>query len=38
LKMIEKEWKNFSSVTKQSDAKIMFRMFMSALLNYSYDT
>ncbi len=38
LKMIEKEWKRFSSVTKQSDAKIMFRMFMSALLNYSYDT
>jgi len=38
LKMIEKEWKNFSSVTKPSDAKIMFRMFIFSLLNYSYDT
>ncbi len=35
--MIDREWQNFSAVAQHNDAKIMLRMFIAALLNYSYD-
>lgn len=35
--MIDATWKDFSRAARHNDAKIMLRMFISALLNYSYD-
>ena len=35
--MIETEWKQFNAYAFHCDAKIMLRMVISALLNYSYD-
>lgn len=36
-KMIDCEWQNFNAYALHCDAKIMLRMLIAALLNYSYD-